>query len=68
MAWEGAKKRERIDARIREEEIRRAEEARMRAEAEAEAEEEVVRSAEIEKFESKTAGIGRMQGRRWLVN
>lgn len=53
MAWEGAKKRERIDARIREEEIRKAEEARMRAEAEAEEEEEVVRRAEIEKFEKR---------------
>ena len=52
MAWEGAKKRERIDARIREEEIRRAEEARMRAEAEAE-EEEVVRRAEMEKYEKR---------------
>ena len=59
MAWEGAKKRERIDARIREEEIRRAEEARMRAEAEAEAEEEVVRSAEIEKFEKRQLDLQR---------
>ena len=57
MAWEGAKKRERIDARIREEEIRRAEEARMRAEAEAEEEEEVVRRAEIEKFEKRQSDL-----------
>ena len=59
MAWEDAKKRERIEARIREEGIRRAEDAEIRAEALAQEEEEKVRRAEIEKYERRKLDIRR---------
>ncbi|KAL7541681.1 hypothetical protein ACHAWF_006995, partial [Thalassiosira exigua] len=53
MAWEEAKTKERIEARIKEEEVRKAEEARMRVERArlAEVEAEAARAAELEKFE-----------------
>mmetsp|Transcript_28981 Transcript_28981/g.61255 ORF Transcript_28981/g.61255 Transcript_28981/m.61255 type:complete len:720 (+) Transcript_28981:1092-3251(+) len=53
LAWEEAKTKERIEARIKEEEIQRVEDARKRAEMAraAEAEAEAARKAELERLE-----------------
>jgi hypothetical protein len=59
MAWEDTKKRERIEARIREDVIRRAEDVKARAEALALEEEEKVRREETEKYERRKLDIRR---------
>ncbi|KAL3822286.1 hypothetical protein ACHAXA_005919 [Cyclostephanos tholiformis] len=59
MAWEEAKKKERIEARIKEEGIRRAKEAKMRAEALVVEEEERIRRLEFEKYEKHKLDIRR---------
>mmetsp|Transcript_11254 Transcript_11254/g.27673 ORF Transcript_11254/g.27673 Transcript_11254/m.27673 type:complete len:658 (-) Transcript_11254:359-2332(-) len=63
LAWEEAKAKERIEARVKEEEFRGAEEVRMRAErtraAEAEAEAEAARRDELERFEREQLELKR---------